>query len=449
MSLGELEIVGGNSEISIEVLVGEEELESIGADEELLSIVIDELRPLTERPHAEILDRLIGTGGQLQESTAQRLWVDALAHRKSLSDALSRSIHLRTALFDLLASRGLKPGMKIAELLEQKSGADELTGVLRPDVFEALVEHQAHQRTKEPAVIACVSVLAHGINGFDTLGEQEILASLALLARKRFRRSDAIGVVNGRTLSLLLVQCQPEKAAALLRQLDADLRQTHPSRPLRLASGVTSLEQGAVPRAALERALQRMEQWTQSLPKEASQALWPLGIFATTSVQRFLEVHEYFAERGWALLMASDRATADQAARKLNPAVLLADVMLPPSGGVELLEMALRAKLPSAGFLVAPASWSSLLRGKGLSTPTLQMPLIAPAIQPHLEKHLGPARAPIGPLSGERDAQALATALQTLLTGWRLPAHLQDAVGGRPELQVAQARLSSAVPSST
>lgn len=444
MSTGELEVVGGESEVSIEVLVGEDELESIGSDEELLSIVIDELRPLTDHPHAEILHRLIGTGSLLDESLAKDLWIDALAHRKALSEALARSIHLRTALFDLLASRGLKPGMKVAELLAQRSGVDELTGVLRTDVFTALVEHQAQQRTREPAVIACVSVVAHGHDGFDTVQEQSVLASLALLAKKRFRRSDAIGVVDAHTLSLLLVQCAPEKAAGLLRQLDADLRQAHPGRTLRLANGVTALDQGEAATAAIERAWRRMEQWSHTQPKDAVQALWPLAVFATTSAAQFLQAHSYFAERGWALLMARDRATADQAIRKLGPAVVLADVLLPPSGGVELLEAAAREKLPTAGFVIAPSRWSSLSRGKGLSSPTLQLPLIPAMVQPLLEKHLGPARAPIGPLSGEQDALALASALQTLLTGWSLPPQLQEAVGERPELQIVRARLSVA-----
>lgn len=261
------------------------------------------------------------------------------------------------------------------------------------------------------------------------------------------RTSDLVAPLGAGHFAVLLSGCRLSQAHHVVRKLEERLALALAPEASGWRAGLAELERGEKAQVLLERAAAaRPERPPTALRPPTSSAdekdlERPLVLYAGASVGTFLQLQQAFGERGALVLWASDRETIVAAHQRLTPALLLADVMLPPSGGHALVEALSRQGTRTQGFVVAPRRWGNLERGRSATVPTLQLPLEPAEVRGRLAKILGLASPPLPPLSSEAMAAALRDGLQALVLG--LPSDVAPVLERRPELRVLRARLEA------
>lgn len=211
-------------------LIRDDVFDRILDDAELERLVAEKAR-VTGEPHAEIVRVMLGMN--LSENEARALFQRAIAHRREMSAALGRQVHIRVAALDLIMSRPAsrrspresRPVMMAPAFLEralEEASADSVTGLPRAAHYLNLLEHELRQRGRSVVVVYI------DLDGFKLVNDQhghargdEILRTMADASRTTLRRGDLLARVGGDEFALLLLDATPEEAQLAVDRLRA------------------------------------------------------------------------------------------------------------------------------------------------------------------------------------------------------------------------------------
>lgn len=198
-------------------------------DDEELDRMVAERAAESAEPHAELVRLMVGMS--LLEPDARALFERIVEHRRCMTSALGRPVHIRVAALDLLTTgparrgrpRDSRPVMMAPSLLAralEEAGSDGLTGLPRGPHFMSLLEHELRQRDRRLAVVFL------DLDGFKKVNDEhghargdEVLRAVATAARATLRRGDVLARVGGDEFALMLVDVSPEEAQAAVERL--------------------------------------------------------------------------------------------------------------------------------------------------------------------------------------------------------------------------------------
>jgi diguanylate cyclase (GGDEF)-like protein len=210
-------------------LIRDEFFDRIQTDEELLAVV-ERLAARLSTPYSELLRRLLGM--DVDETEGRALFRHMLEHRRELSEALGRPVHVRVAALDLFASgRGQgamhfvsRPIVVSPSLLEralEEARSDALTGLPQHGHFLGLLRHELRQRNRRRTVVVFLDL--DGMKGVnDVHGHargDEVLRALASTGRTVLRHGDVLARIGGDEFALMLVDVTREEASTVVGRL--------------------------------------------------------------------------------------------------------------------------------------------------------------------------------------------------------------------------------------
>lgn len=233
-------------------------------DEELLAIV-QQFKAVTSTPHAEILRRMLGMA-QLDEAESESLFRSIIEHRRRLSRALGRDVHVRVAGLDLLTlrrSRGQsthpRPIVVTPNLIEralEEASADAVTGLPQRNHFMSLLRHELRQRSRRDVAVVFVD-----LDGFkevnDTFGHaagDEVLRTLAHSAKVTLRHGDVIARMGGDEFALLLLDVSEDEARVAVDRLRARFETRTERYKTSFSAGIVLADANDTPEGVLVRA---------------------------------------------------------------------------------------------------------------------------------------------------------------------------------------------------
>lgn len=183
----------------------------------------------TTTPHADVVRKLLGM--ELGEPEAESFLEEVRAHRRSMSNALRRDVHIRVAALDLLhqlptRDSGTRPILVTPSLLErafEEATADAVTGLPQRAHFLSLLRHELRQRKRRNVVVAFLD-----LDGFkqvnDTYGHRrgdDVLRILARCGRVVLRQGDQLARIGGDEFAVLFVDVTEAEARAAVDRLRA------------------------------------------------------------------------------------------------------------------------------------------------------------------------------------------------------------------------------------
>ena len=181
-------------------------------------------------PYTDILGRLVGVE-DTSEHEAQVFFERVLEHRRELSEALGRAVHLRVAALDALTLRPVTrrtrhdshPIIVTPSLLErafEEATADGVTGLPQRAQFMSVLRHELRQRRRRNVCIAYLD-----LDRFKAINDQyghargdAVLRTLVQSARGSLREGDVLARVGGDEFAILLVDVSEAEAEAALRR---------------------------------------------------------------------------------------------------------------------------------------------------------------------------------------------------------------------------------------
>jgi diguanylate cyclase (GGDEF)-like protein len=234
-------------------LIREDVFDRLLDDAELDRLVAERARTSVE-PYADLLRLLLGMS--LPEEEARLTFERVVEHRRELSSALGRPVHVRVAALDLLtsrpespATRASRPIMMAPAMLEralEEAGADGVTGLPRRPFFVDLLEHELLQRARR-VVVGFVD-----LDGFKRVNDEhghargdEILRTMADAARIALRRGDVVARLGGDEFGLLLVDASADEAQAAIDRLRSTFEELTAPFGASFSAGLAIAEAGA------------------------------------------------------------------------------------------------------------------------------------------------------------------------------------------------------------
>jgi len=181
-------------------------------------------------PYTELMRRLVGVD-ETDEREAREFFERVLEHRRALSQALGRAVHLRVAALDALTLRPVTrqtrrdshPIIVTPSLLErafEEATADGVTGLPQRAQFMNVLRHELRQRKRRSVCVAYVD-----LDRFKAVNDQygyargdAVLRTLAQSARGSLREGDVLARIGGDEFAILLVDVTPAEAEAALRR---------------------------------------------------------------------------------------------------------------------------------------------------------------------------------------------------------------------------------------
>jgi diguanylate cyclase (GGDEF)-like protein len=218
------------------------------SEESFLDLLVETLNGLDDSVRGPFLRQFFRTVAQidLNESQSAEYWQLILQRRRELSESIGRSLSLKAAMIDVLASTNLLRVpimMEYAEFkkLQINAATDSLTGLYNRRLFDEYFEKELNRAKRYTHQLAVVILDLHQLKEVNDqhghLQGDQILQLAAATFRKTLRSSDFAFRIGGDELALLLPQTDSEQAITLSRrvraQYEADLR------PLNLNIGVT------------------------------------------------------------------------------------------------------------------------------------------------------------------------------------------------------------------
>lgn len=202
-------------------------------DDELDHLVREQAKSSPE-PHADLLRLMVGMS--LSETEARSLFTRVVEHRRAMSRALARPVHVRVAALDLLTTsassspsnrrrnpRESRPIMVAPAMLEralEEAGSDGVTGLPRGPLFTNLLQHELRQRRRRVVVVFI------DLDGFKNVNDEhghargdDVLRTMATAASSVLRRGDVLARLGGDEFALMLVDVSPEEAAHAVERL--------------------------------------------------------------------------------------------------------------------------------------------------------------------------------------------------------------------------------------
>src|ERR1700675_829911 len=187
----------------------------------------------------------------LRESQCLPLWEEIITRRRQLSEALHRTVSLKTALMDVFSAAGLLRVPVLIEYDELKklnlnAVTDSLTELYNRRVFNEFFERELNRAKRYNQPLGLVMMDMHRFKEVnDKHGHprgDEVLRMAAATLKKALRTSDFAFRIGGDEFALILPQTDAAQALALSRRVEtvfAELLQ-----PLQLTVRV-SIDHGA------------------------------------------------------------------------------------------------------------------------------------------------------------------------------------------------------------
>jgi len=227
---------------------GEPSQPQLSAEESFLDLLVETLGGLDDSVRAPFLRQFFRTVAQidLSDSQSTEYWQMILQRRRELSESIGRSLSLKAAMIDVLASANLLRVpimMEYADFkkLQINAATDALTGLYNRRLFDEYFEKELNRAKRSSQQLAVVILDLHRLkevnDQYGHLQGDQILQLAAATFRKTLRSSDFAFRIGGDELALLLPQTDSEQAITLSRrvrtQYEGDLL------PLNLHVGVT------------------------------------------------------------------------------------------------------------------------------------------------------------------------------------------------------------------
>lgn len=198
------------------------------SDDELDQLVAAAARRSVQ-PHTDVLRRLLGM--ELEEGEAKALLHDVREHRRQMSRALGRAVHLRVAALDVVLTgprreSGVLPILVTPSLLErafEEATADAVTGLPQRANFLSVLRHELRQRKRRNVVVAFLD-----LDGFKQVNDNhghgrgdDVLRTLARVGQVVLRKGDQLARIGGDEFAVLFVDVSLAEAEAAVNRLRA------------------------------------------------------------------------------------------------------------------------------------------------------------------------------------------------------------------------------------
>src|SRR6201998_882206 len=213
-----------------------------------LELLADTLENLDLSARGQFLQRFLQTVAhvELQETQCLQLWDDMLARRGELASQSGRSVSLKTAFLDVLATSNFLRVPIIIEYeelkkLELNAVTDPLTGLYNRRLFGESLERELNRARRYGQPLGLVILDLHRFKEVnDKYGHprgDQVLHATAATLQKALRTSDSAFRIGGDELSVLFPQTDSAEALALGRRIETVFAET--LRPLQLTFPVT------------------------------------------------------------------------------------------------------------------------------------------------------------------------------------------------------------------
>jgi diguanylate cyclase (GGDEF)-like protein len=203
------------------------------AEESFLELLAETLENLDRLPRGQFLQRFFKTIAQLDlsEDASSDYWEQILERRRQLADTLGKSISLKAAMVDVLASSTY---LRVPILMEYQdlkklqinAATDPLTGLYNRRLFEEHFEKELNRALRYNQHLALIILDLHQFKEVnDRYGHPQgdlFLQTAAATLRKSLRTSDYAFRIGGDEFALLLVHSDSEQANTLARRIRAN-----------------------------------------------------------------------------------------------------------------------------------------------------------------------------------------------------------------------------------
>jgi diguanylate cyclase (GGDEF)-like protein len=217
-------------------------------EDSYLELLADTLESLDLPARGQFLQRYFRavTHLDLRESQCLQFWDEMLVRRREFSELLHRSVSLKTALVDVLASAGWFRVPVLIEYDELKklqlnAVTDALTGLYNRRLFNEAFEKELNRARRYGLPLALVILDLHRFKEVnDRHGHprgDEVLRSAATTLKSALRTSDSAFRIGGDEFALLLPQTDAAQALALSRRVETVF--TEMLQPLQLSVSVS------------------------------------------------------------------------------------------------------------------------------------------------------------------------------------------------------------------
>jgi len=200
-------------------------------EDSYLELLTDTLETLDVPARGQFLQRYLRavTHLDLRENVCLQLWEEMLTRRRQLSEALKRTVSLKTALMDVLSTAGLLRVPILIEYDELKklqlnAVTDPLTGLYNRRIFSESLDRELNRAKRYNLPLGLVMMDMHRFKEVnDKHGHprgDEVLRVAAATLKKALRTSDLAFRIGGDEFALILPQTDPTQASGLSRRVE-------------------------------------------------------------------------------------------------------------------------------------------------------------------------------------------------------------------------------------
>jgi diguanylate cyclase (GGDEF)-like protein len=218
-------------------------------EDSYLELLTDTLETLDLPARGQFLQRYLRavTHLDLRESQCLQLWEEIITRRKQLSEALHRTVSLKTALMDVFSTSGLLRVPVLIEYDELKklnlnAVTDSLTELYNRRVFNEFFERELNRAKRYNQPLGLVMMDMHRFKEVnDKHGHprgDEVLRMAAATLKKALRTSDFAFRIGGDEFALVLPQTDAPQANALSRRIETVFADTLKSLQLNVTVGM-------------------------------------------------------------------------------------------------------------------------------------------------------------------------------------------------------------------
>jgi len=218
-------------------------------EDSYLELLTDTLETLDLPARGQFLQRYLRavTHLDLRESQCLQLWEEIITRRKQLSEALHRTVSLKTALMDVFSTAGLLRVPVLIEYDELKklnlnAVTDSLTELYNRRVFNEFFERELNRAKRYNQSLGLVMMDMHRFKEVnDKHGHprgDEVLRMAAATLKKALRTSDFAFRIGGDEFALVLPQTDAAQALALSRRVETVFADTLKSLQLNVTVGM-------------------------------------------------------------------------------------------------------------------------------------------------------------------------------------------------------------------
>jgi diguanylate cyclase (GGDEF)-like protein len=218
-------------------------------EDSYLELLTDTLETLDLPARGQFLQRYLRavTHLDLRESQCLQLWEEIIMRRRQLSEALHRTVSLKTALMDVFSTAGLLRVPVLIEYDELKklnlnAVTDSLTELYNRRVFNEFFERELNRAKRYNQPLGLVMMDMHRFKEVnDKHGHprgDEVLRMAAATLKKALRTSDFAFRIGGDEFALVLPQTDAPQSQALSRRIETVFADTLKSLQLNITVGM-------------------------------------------------------------------------------------------------------------------------------------------------------------------------------------------------------------------